>query len=133
MKKPYVFISYSIKDTDAANLVYNYLEGNGIPCWIASHNIKGGDSFAAEIFDAISNCFACVLIASKNSSESEHVNSELSLAFSQAKIILPLRISDYELSKSHKYFLERTRWFDGSEDIDTALKSLLNTLQNFED
>ena len=35
MKKPFVFISYS-KESNIANLVHSYLEGNGIHCWIAS-------------------------------------------------------------------------------------------------
>ena len=53
MKKPFVFISYSTKDADSANLVHSYLEGNGVACWIASRNIEGGQSFAVQIVDAI--------------------------------------------------------------------------------
>ena len=62
MKNPFVFISYSTKDSDVANLVHSYLEGNGIPCWIASRNIEGGESFAVQIVDAINDCSAFVMI-----------------------------------------------------------------------
>ena len=58
MKKPFVFISYASKEADSANLVYSYLEGNGINCWISSRNIQGGESFASQIVDAIHECSA---------------------------------------------------------------------------
>ena len=48
MKKPFVFISYSTKDSDSANLVHSYLEGNGVSCWIASDN--SNDSNPVSIF-----------------------------------------------------------------------------------
>ena len=93
MKKPFVFISYSTKDTDSANLVHSYLEGNGIGCWIASRNIEGGESFAVQIVEAIEDCSAFVMITSENSNASDHVSNELSLAFSGKKKIIPFRLN----------------------------------------
>ena len=125
MKKPYVFISYSTQDSDVANLVLSYLEGNGVSCWIASQNIEGGDSFAMKIVDAIDGCAAFVLIASQNSNASPHVSREMSLATGRSKKIIPFRIEQYTLSKDNLYFLQLSQWISAEKDVNGALKHLL--------
>lgn len=125
MKKPFVFISYSTKDTDSANLVHSYLEGNGINCWIASRNIEGGESFAVQIVDAIQDCSIFVMITSENSNDSDHVSNELSLAFSAKKKIVPFRLQPVQPSKSNTYFLQQAQWIDAYENMNEALKHLL--------
>lgn len=129
MKKPYVFISYSTKDSDVANLVHSYLEGNGIPCWIASQNIEGGESFAMKIVEAIDDCAAFVLIASENSNDSPHVSREMSLATGKDKKIIPFRIREYTLSKNNLYFLQLSQWINAENNINEALKHLLRVLR----
>ena len=130
MKKPYVFISYSTKEAETANLVHSYLEGNGINCWIASQNIEGGESFAVKIVDAIEECSAFVMIASPNSNESPHVSNELSLAFGSNKKIIPFRLQNYKLSKANMYFLNQAQWIDAYDDINGALKHLLKAVRS---
>ena len=125
MKKPFVFISYSTKDADSANLVHSYLEGNGVACWIASRNIEGGQSFAVQIVDAIEDCAVFVMITSENSNDSDHVSNELSLAFSGKKKIIPFRLQDVQLSKSNTYFLQQAQWIDAYQNMNEALKHLL--------
>ena len=125
MKKPFVFISYSTKDADSANLVHSYLEGNGIGCWIASRNIEGGESFAVQIVDAIQDCSAFVMITSEHSNASDHVSNELSLAFSAKKKIIPFRLQNVQPSKSNTYFLQQAQWIDAYENMNEALKHLL--------
>ncbi|MBE6637257.1 MAG: HD domain-containing protein [Ruminococcaceae bacterium] len=125
MKKPFVFISYSTKDSDVANLVYSYLEGNGINCWIASRNIEGGESFAVQIVDAINDCTAFVMMASENSNDSGHVGNELSLAFSANKKIIPFRLGEYALSKSNLYFLQQAQWINAYTNLNDGLRHLL--------
>ena len=125
MKKPFVFISYSTKDSDTANLVYSYLEGNGINCWIASRNIEGGESFAVQIVDAINDCTAFIMIASGNSNDSGHVGNELSLAFGAKKKIIPFRIGEFSLSKSNLYFLQQAQWINAYENLNDGLRHLL--------
>ncbi|MBQ8689724.1 MAG: TIR domain-containing protein [Clostridia bacterium] len=125
MKKPFVFISYSTKDSDTANLIHSYLEGNGIPCWIASRNIEGGESFAVQIVDAINDCEAFVMISSGNSNGSGHVSNELSLAFSANKKIIPFRIEEYSLSKANLYFLQQAQWIDACDSLNDGLRHLL--------
>ena len=129
MKKPFVFISYSTKDADAANLVHSYLEGSGINCWIASRNIEGGESFAVQIVDAINDCAVFVVIASENSNDSGHVSNEMSLAFGAKKKIIPFRLKDFPLSKSNMYFLQQAQWIDAFENMNGALKHLLGAVR----
>lgn len=130
MKKPYVFISYSTKNSDVANLVHSYLESNGIPCWIASRNIEGGESFAAQIVDAIYDCSAFVMIASDHSNDSGHVGNELSLAFGQKKKIIPFRVSDFSLSKSNLYFLQQAQWINAFDNMNEGLRHLLAVVRS---
>lgn len=130
MKKPYVFISYSTKNSDEANLVHSYLESNGISCWIASRNIEGGESFAAQIVDAIYDCSAFVMIASDHSNDSGHVGNELSLAFGQKKKIIPFRVADFSLSKSNLYFLQQAQWIDAFENMNEGLRHLLAAVRS---
>ena len=129
MKKPFVFISYSSKESDYANLVYSYLEGNGINCWIASRNIQGGESFAAQIVDAIQDCSVFVMIASEASNDSAHVSNELSLAFDKRKKIIPFRIQNFTLSNNNLYFLMQAQWIDAFDDVNSALKQLVEAVR----
>ena len=133
MKKPFVFISYSTKESDAANLVHSYLEGNGINCWIASRNIGGGESFAVQIVDAIQECDVFVMIASDNSNASNHVGNELSIAFTEKKPIIPFRLQEFKLSKANSYFLQQAQWINAYEDMNGALKQLLLAVRAFID
>ncbi len=129
MKKPFVFISYSTKDSDVANLVHSYLEGNGIHCWIASRNIEGGASFVEEIVDAIEDCSAFVMVFSEHSNSSHHVSTELSQAFDEGKKIIPFKLGEFALSKSSRYYLTHAQWIDATLDRNEALKSLLKVVK----
>ena len=130
MKKPYVFISYSTKDAESANLVHSYLEGNGVSCWIASRNIEGGESFAVQIVDAIDECAVFVVIASGSSNDSHHVSNEISLAFGKNKKIIPFRLQNFSLSKSSEYFLQQAQWINAYENLNEGLKHLLMAVRS---
>ena len=125
MKKPFVFISYSTKDQQAADLVYGHLQVKGIPCWMASHNIEGGQSFTELIYSAIEECTAFVMISSTNSNDSDHVSNELTIAFDQRKKIIPFRIEEFEFSKGNKYHLVRAQWIDAYKNMNEGLRRLL--------
>ncbi|MBQ3597087.1 MAG: TIR domain-containing protein [Clostridia bacterium] len=128
MKTPYVFISYSTKDQEHADKVYETLTQQGINCWIATHDIHGGESFAEEITSAVNGCKAFVFIVSQNSDNSPHVGNELSLAFSARKKIIPFRLHEFELSKSNTYFLQQAQWIDLFEDEDLAYSELIKAV-----
>ena len=47
-----VFISYSSKEKEMADLVRETLENNGISCWMAPESIPASSGYAAEITEA---------------------------------------------------------------------------------
>ena len=130
MKKPFVFISYSTKNQDTANLVHSYLEGKGISCWIASRNIEGGGNFTELIYEAIEACDAFVMIFSHDSDSSKHVSRELTLALDQDKPIIPFRIEDFEISKGNKYLLALNQWINAYVNMNDGLKELLGAVRD---
>lgn len=126
----YVFISYSTKDQGVAMNVCNYLERNGIRCWIAPRNISAGGNYASQIVSAIKGCSAFVLLASKNTNSSGHVSNEVSIAFDSGKTIIPFKIQDFEFTDEYLYFLGRKHWIEAHADMNRGLEMLRVTLVN---
>ena len=62
-----IFISYSTNDTDIAEKARDYLEENGLDCWMAPRDIKTSDNYAQEIMDALNEAKIVTLIFSKSS------------------------------------------------------------------
>ena len=73
----YVFISYSTKDRDGARQVREFLESEGIKCWMAPRDIPPGSNYAYVIERAISNCAVFLLLVSRDSAQSVWVNKEV--------------------------------------------------------
>ena len=75
---PYdVFISYSGKDKATADRVYQFLEKQGIACWIAPRDVPPGETYGAAIIRAIEDSLATVILFSEHSNTSEHVKNEI--------------------------------------------------------
>jgi hypothetical protein len=107
---PDVFISYSSKDLETAQEVRSYLESHHIRTWMASENIPKGRKYAVEIEEALEECRVFILILSKHSNVSVHVQNEIDLAVNNELSILTLRIEDVVLAKGMKYYLQRHHW-----------------------
>jgi uncharacterized protein (TIGR02145 family) len=120
-----VFISYSTKDKTIAEEICNYLESNGVQCWMAPRNIRPGYKYGAEIVTAIKACGAMVLVFSAHSNASEHVSNEIDIAFNEGKIIIPFKIEDVPMSDSLLYYLNNKHWIDASVDTQGHYNSLL--------
>ena len=133
MEKPYVFISYSTKDQEYADKVYKHLTANGLNVWMASHDIHGGEDFANEITNAVNGCDTFVFVMSKNSDDSPHCINELSLAFSGRKRIIPIRIEDFNLSKTSTYFLQRAQWVNAVESFESGLDEVFAQINKKEE
>src|ERR1700744_4859595 len=87
-----VFISYSTKDSAAANAACAALESAKIRCWMAPRDILPGERWGASIVRAIDQCRVMVLIFSGNANVSAQVHREVDQAFGRSKAVLPLRI-----------------------------------------
>lgn len=130
MKK--IFISYSSKDREFAYNLVEYLEDNGVQCFIAPRDIDGGKPYASALMDAIYNCAAVMLIASKSINESEHVLNEVDVVFAKKKTILPVFVEDFELSDDYRYYLGRKHWIIAYPDPpQTYFQKILDTVSKY--
>ena len=107
-----VFISYSSPDRALANELCQYLEAQGIPCWIAPRDVVPGSDFPGSIIDAIDASTVMILIFSKNSNNSPHVIRELIRAVKSKILIIPFRIDEILPTKNIDYLINIAQWFD---------------------
>jgi hypothetical protein len=111
MSKKYdTFISYSSKESVIATEICNYLESNGVSCWIAPRDIRPGYNYGSEIVLAIKACKIFVLVFTDNANRSDHVANEVDRAFNNKKIIIPFKTEEFELSSTFEYYLSKTHW-----------------------
>ena len=110
-----VFVCHSAEDRTIAQGACARLEGSGIGCWIAPRNALAGVPYGRQLIDAIASTSIVLLILSSQTNESEHVLSELELAYNRNKIILPFRIEDVQPSGDLEYYIKRVHWLDAVE------------------
>ena len=126
-----VFVSYSSIELNAASGVVQFLERNGVECWIASRDVSGGKPYASEIVTGISNCDKVVFIGSNNSNMSEHVLNEIDIAVRRNKEIIPFMIEDVELNDDILYYVGRKHMvFAYPEKVDLYYDKLLASVNN---
>jgi uncharacterized protein YjbI with pentapeptide repeats len=71
------FIRYSTKDQEFATRLHSDLQNNGIRCWFAREDIKGGHKLHEQIPEAIRLYDKLLLVLSENSMNSEWVKTEI--------------------------------------------------------
>ena len=123
-----IFISYSSKELEIAAKVCDYLERNGILCWIAPRNVDAGGNYASQIVRAIKQSDILVLLASRSTNASGHVSNEVSIAFDNKKTIIPFKLQDFEFTDEYLYFLGRKHWIETHGDINAGLEKLRATV-----
>lgn len=110
-----IFISFSSKDIDTARFVCNKLEEQGFVCWLADRNrndISPGENWVVQLMQGLKNSKMVLLIFSRDSNLSRHVQNEIGIAFNRELEILPLRIQDEQPEEVLEYYLIHTQWFD---------------------
>jgi uncharacterized protein YjbI with pentapeptide repeats len=93
------FISYSTKDDTFVQRLYADLDGKGVRCWFALHDLKIGDKFRVEIDQAIRDYDKFLIVLSKHSVESDWVEKEVEAAFEEERrrkrvVLFPIRLDD---------------------------------------
>lgn len=124
---PRTFISYESTNKSIAFKVCEYLEANGITCWIAPRDIHAGE-YAGEITRALKTADNLVVICSPTTSKSPHVRNEVSLAFGSGCKIVPFVLKDVKLDDSLEYYFAGKQRVYAEEDIDEGLANLLSAL-----
>jgi hypothetical protein len=124
-----VFISHSSKDKAMADAICAGLEARGIHCWIAPRNIIAGQNYAGQIYKAITNSKAFVILLSENSADSSHVLREVEIAVEGGAVIVPFRIQEVVISDDLKYYLNKVHWLDAlTPPIESHIGKLIDTL-----
>jgi TolB-like protein len=107
-----VFISYASHDAEMAQMVCSALEAAGLPCWLATRDVKPGAQYADAIVRAINEAKAVVLVLSGSAVASSHVAREVERAASKRKPIIPFRVDAATLNPELEYFLSNSQWIE---------------------
>jgi len=108
----YVFVSYSRRDIAAVRKIIRALEKESFQTWFDQNAIIGGQTFDDEIFRAIDNCSALILMKSPSAIASEWTKKEWSRAQDKNKPIIPVLISPIDSAMDP---LPRLHWIDFSD------------------
>lgn len=125
-----VFISYSSKNSTAAQAICHELEDSGIKCWIAPRDIPVGSKYASVINQAIIHCKVVVLVFSDYSARSPWVESEINIAFSNRKVIIPYKIDKTNFEDFDEFYLmlNNRHWIEAYPDYKTRFKDLVTVV-----
>ena len=93
-----VFISYKSEEFKQALAVRQALETAGISCWMAPDSIAPGSEYGQAITDAIRNCDALVLVLTEAAQTSTPVLSEVDLAITFKKTVIPFHLDNSMLN-----------------------------------
>lgn len=124
-----VFISYSSKDHNIANLTVALLEERGHRCWVAPRDIVPGTEWGQAIIDGINTAEVFVLVFSNNANTSPQILREVERAVNRGVPIIPFRIEDVMPEGSLEYFMSVPHWFDAlSPPVEDHLDRLANVI-----
>ena len=121
----HLFICFSSKDQATALEVVQFLEAEGLKCWISSRDILPGDNYQESIVTALEVARGVVFLFSEGSIASGEIRKELSLASSGNKSILPVRLSPVMPTGALRYELATHQWIDIFSDREKALGALV--------
>ena len=119
-----VFVSYDIEDKHACDEVYRTLEKNGISCWVYSRDFAEGDS-VDRISEAIGNSKLMIVIYSKDSRISNHVATEVDIAYAKHLPIIIFNIDGSSKNGNQEFFKENVTWMSAFPDNYTQVKLLI--------
>lgn len=101
-----VFISHSMDEDGLLALeLADHLEAARVKVWVAQRCMVGGQKFNSEVPQAIQACKAVVVLLSRATLTSDHVEAEIAMAFDSKKHIIPVVLEDVELPPQFKYWL----------------------------
>ena len=128
-----VFISHDSKDKTIADTLCHALENAGIKCWIAPRDIKAGEKWANAITKAIKACRLMLLVYTKESNESSFVYSEVGVAASNNKIIIPFLVDDVRqvpMSDGLELYIKVAHWLDAYPNWRSKFSDLIQVVKH---
>jgi TolB-like protein/Flp pilus assembly protein TadD len=125
-----VFISYASTDFAVANRVCEFLESQGVACWIAPRNVRPGDLYADAIVQGINACRLLVVILSPSAAASSHVLREVERAAAKNRPLVSVRVGPVVLPPALEYFLSASHWLEVSQgNVERVLPQLLEAVR----
>ena len=125
-KKYDLFLSHSSKDTEIANKVLDFLESKNIKCWMAPIDITPGRKWAEGIIEGIEQSRAFLIILTKNSNKSKHVQREVDCADQNNLILYCLMTEKIKMVKSLVYYLKTVHWIDAvGKSLEEEIEELI--------
>ena len=106
------FISHASEDAAVAQVITDYLERNGVSCWIAPRDADPGSDYSSEIIEGIKSSAVFVLVLSENANKSAFVKREVERAVSKGKPVFPIRVREVLPSKALELFISSAHWID---------------------
>ena len=120
------FISYSQKNDEFAQRLYNDLQAAGVRCWFAPHDMKIGDKIRPMIDESIRVHDKTLLILSEHSVQSDWVEHEVEHALDIEKerkknVLFPVRVDEAVMEsktgwagnvRRQRHIGDFTRWKD---------------------
>ena len=127
----YIFITHSSHDVKTATKIRDYLEANGVQCWMAPRDIPVGAEWAEAILNGIENASGMLLVFSSNSNDSPQVRREIERAIHNDLPVFPIRIENVVPSKAMEYYISSNHWMDAFDSqLEVNLLKLVETIKS---
>lgn len=125
--EPYLFVSYSHKDTDAVRKILRLVDHEKFRFWY-DDTMEIGEDFRAELRTRIEDCSGILLFISDASMSSKYCGMEIITAFKNDKKIYPIYLrDDIEIPAPLKMILENIQHVKGvnSENPEKYFQKLI--------
>ena len=123
------FISHSSKDTANAMSLVERLESREVKCWIAPRDIEAGSTYSAEIVEGIKTSASLIVLISKESLTSRHVEREVNLADDLRKPIYPVKLIDIEIHGGLSFYLSASKEVRLFEKTGDPVEKLISSIK----
>jgi hypothetical protein len=125
----HIFICFSSKDEAVAREVVDFLETDGLKCWISLRDVLPGHNYQEAIVQAIEGAVGIVFLFSESSNKSGEIKKELSIGGGINKPVFPLRLAPILPSGALRYELATRQWIDLFPHRREALAKLASTVK----
>ena len=128
----FVFLSYSHENKKVANELLAFLQFNGMRVWYDA-GIPAGDNWMNVIADKIAKSSAVIILSSKNSTSSEHVQAEVltALRYKNEKKLIRINLDDAKFDpgiEMYFYSLNQLSYNEISYENKTSILDSLSVL-----
>lgn len=125
-KEPYLFVSYSHRDTNIVYPILDALYDKKYRIWY-DESCENGNDFREELRERIKNSEAVILFVSKSSMESPFCGMEIIVARENEKRLYPIYLDDVEIPPAFSILLSNTH-HSTANDMQKLIKSMVRDL-----